>query len=84
MLETDSIEYTSKSARNINSIGNAVFIIDVVAGFIFLFLLFDDYQMRFLWGIGICIILCVTGLVTRLMCNCISIITENHYRKLNG
>ncbi|RKM56841.1 hypothetical protein D6855_14325 [Butyrivibrio sp. CB08] len=72
-------EYKCLCADRIKKVGIIVQIINSIVGVILLFALFDDWNMMWLYAIVSCVALCVSGYVTRILCDCLSVITENQY-----
>ena len=81
-MKNDIENYSSSSAFRIKRFGDVLFIIDTICGIILFMVLFDDYNMMWLYGLLSCVGLIIVGFLTKLLCDCISIMTENQYVQL--
>jgi Ca2+/Na+ antiporter len=63
-------------------LGHVLQVLHSIIGVVLLFILFDDWRMRWLIAIIVCAFFCVVGYATRILFSGISIVVENHYIQL--
>ena len=73
--------YECICAKNLKTAGLIMQAILTVIGVVLLFVLFDDWNMMWLYAIVSCAVCCLTGFVNRLLFDCIAVITENQYKE---
>ena len=72
--------YECVYAKSLRVVGVIVQILMSIIGFALLVMLFDDYEMRWLYAIASFVGCVLSGYITRLLCFCFAIITESQYK----